>query len=87
MIRQFDFHIGPISQDLVLKTDLLIGEKLLDEGKQMGLIGKEPPDTCGRSPQGLHCLHFHQAVKYGEVLKPKPCFFGSSGWSEGSPYF
>jgi len=27
----------------VLKTDLLIGEKLLDEGKQMGLIGKEPP--------------------------------------------
>jgi len=24
----------------VLKTDLLIGEKLLDEGKQLGLIGK-----------------------------------------------
>ena len=28
------------SKDLVLKTDLLIGEKLLDEGKQLGLIGK-----------------------------------------------
>ncbi len=24
----------------MLKTDLLIGEKLLDEGKQLGLIGK-----------------------------------------------
>lgn len=24
----------------MLKTDLLLGEKLLDEGKQLGLIGK-----------------------------------------------
>ena len=33
-------HSDINSKDLVLKTDLLIGEKLLDEGKQLGLIGK-----------------------------------------------
>ena len=35
----------PWRKDLVLTTDLLLGEKLLDEGKQLGLIGKDGSAT------------------------------------------
>lgn len=40
-VSELKLIIDNLNDDLVLKTDLLIGEKLLDEGKQMGLIGKE----------------------------------------------
>ncbi|CAK8995514.1 unnamed protein product [Durusdinium trenchii] len=33
--------VDNLNDELVLTTDLLLGEKLLDEGKQLGLIGQE----------------------------------------------
>lgn len=44
-VSELKLIIDNLNDDLVLKSDLLIGEKLLDEGKQMGLIGKEVVDS------------------------------------------
>jgi len=44
-VSELKLIIDNLDDDLVLKTDLLLGEKLLDEGKQLGLIGKEVVDS------------------------------------------
>ncbi|CAJ1349626.1 unnamed protein product [Effrenium voratum] len=47
----------PVSEELVLTKDLIINDKLLDEGKQLGLIGKEMVESLAQLEH--HILEYH----------------------------